>query len=100
MLLVESFSLDYFHFTGLGGGFNERQNVEYKEREESDDEFDEVYRNILRLFITTLHCTPWRIHAAASGVENPTLIFKNTRSNYYTKNKQCRTLYKHLRLVI
>lgn len=30
--------------TGLGGGFNERQNVEYVKREESDDEFDEFGR--------------------------------------------------------
>lgn len=31
------------HFpTGYGGGFNERENVEYIEREESDDEYDEV----------------------------------------------------------
>ena len=28
--------------TGAGGGYNERQDVEYKKREESDDEFDEV----------------------------------------------------------
>lgn len=27
--------------TGLGGGFNERGTVEYKERQESDDEFDD-----------------------------------------------------------
>ena len=30
--------------TGLGGGFNERGTVEYKEREESDDEFDDLGR--------------------------------------------------------
>jgi len=30
--------------TGLGGGFNERGNVEYKERVESDDEFDDLGR--------------------------------------------------------
>lgn len=33
---------------GLGGGYNERENVEYKEREESDSEYDDVkqrYRN-------------------------------------------------------
>uniref|UniRef100_A0A3B5L8D7 Zinc finger Ran-binding domain-containing protein 2 n=1 Tax=Xiphophorus couchianus TaxID=32473 RepID=A0A3B5L8D7_9TELE len=28
--------------TGYGGGFNERENVEYIEREESDGEYDEV----------------------------------------------------------
>ena len=28
--------------TGAGGGYNERENVEYIERTESDDEFDEV----------------------------------------------------------
>ena len=28
--------------TGLGGGYCERENVEYIEREESDDEIDEV----------------------------------------------------------
>ncbi len=28
--------------TGAGGGYNEREGVEYKKREESDDEFDEV----------------------------------------------------------
>ena len=29
--------------TGAGGGFNERDGVEYKERDESDDEYDEVW---------------------------------------------------------
>ena len=28
--------------TGAGGGYNERDGVEYKERQDSDDEFDEV----------------------------------------------------------
>lgn len=28
--------------TGAGGGYNEREGVEYKQRQESDDEFDEV----------------------------------------------------------
>jgi hypothetical protein len=28
--------------TGAGGGYNERDGVEYKERHDSDDEFDEV----------------------------------------------------------
>ena len=27
---------------GLGGGYNERESVEYIDREESDDEFDDV----------------------------------------------------------
>lgn len=30
--------------TGYGGGFNERENVEYIEREESDGEYDEFGR--------------------------------------------------------
>ncbi|CAG0895264.1 unnamed protein product [Darwinula stevensoni] len=30
--------------TGFGGGYNERENVEYIEREESDDEYDEFGR--------------------------------------------------------
>ena len=28
--------------TGSGGGYNERDNVEYKDRVESDDEYDDV----------------------------------------------------------
>ncbi len=28
--------------TGLGGGYNERLGVEYVQREESDDEYDDV----------------------------------------------------------
>jgi hypothetical protein len=28
--------------TGAGGGYNEREGIEYKDRQESDDEFDEV----------------------------------------------------------
>lgn len=28
--------------SGYGGGFNEREDLEYKEREESDGEYDEV----------------------------------------------------------
>ena len=31
------------NYAGAGGGYNERENVEYKEREESDDEYDEVF---------------------------------------------------------
>lgn len=35
--------LYYGMFIGLGGGYNERDNVEYVRREESDDdEYDEV----------------------------------------------------------
>lgn len=30
--------------TGTGGGYNERENVEYKERVPSDDEYDDVRR--------------------------------------------------------
>ena len=30
--------------TGYGGGYKERENVEYKDRKESDDEFDEFGR--------------------------------------------------------
>lgn len=32
-----------FFLLGLGGGYNERENVEYIEREESDGEYDEVF---------------------------------------------------------
>lgn len=32
---------------GYGGGFNERENVEYIEREESDGEYDEVISSAL-----------------------------------------------------
>ena len=31
-------------YAGIGGGFMERDNVEYIEREESDDEYDEVWK--------------------------------------------------------
>ncbi len=34
------------HVTGYGGGFNERENLVYNEREESDGEYDEVSGNI------------------------------------------------------
>lgn len=38
---------------GYGGGFNERENVEYIEREESDGEYDEVrYTLVCRLNAT------------------------------------------------
>lgn len=40
-------------FLGYGGGFNERENVEYIEREESDGEYDEVsYSLVCRLNAT------------------------------------------------
>lgn len=45
---VSAFSLLYLCFSGYGGGFNERENVEYIEREESDGEYDEVSLNFLR----------------------------------------------------
>ena len=37
-------SLSYLRswFVGYGGGFNEREGVEYIQRQDSDDEFDEV----------------------------------------------------------
>lgn len=31
---------------GYGGGYNERENVEYIERDESDSEYDEVKRYV------------------------------------------------------
>ena len=36
-------------FVGYGGGFNERVGVEYIQRQDSDDEFDEVTFNFLNL---------------------------------------------------
>lgn len=30
--------------TGLGGGYNERDNVEYKKKRDSDDEYDDFGR--------------------------------------------------------
>lgn len=38
-----NFNIILFFFLGLGGGYNERENVEYIEREESDGEYDEVF---------------------------------------------------------
>lgn len=32
-------------YLGYGGGYNEREGVEYVKRDESDDEFDEVLVN-------------------------------------------------------
>ena len=44
-IMAFSFSSS-FHYAasilGVGGGFMERGNVEYKDREDSDDEYDEV----------------------------------------------------------
>lgn len=41
---ISSSSLSYLcsWFVGYGGGFNEREGVEYIQRQDSDDEFDEV----------------------------------------------------------
>ena len=36
---------------GYGGGYNEREGVEYIKRDDSDDEFDEVHGN---QFVTCL----------------------------------------------
>lgn len=33
-----------FQFSGLGGGFNERENVEYRSYDSDDDEFDKFGR--------------------------------------------------------
>ena len=30
------------HYIGAGGGYNEREGVEYHDRDDSDEEFDEV----------------------------------------------------------
>lgn len=40
---ISLFNNILFFFLGLGGGYNERENVEYIEREESDGEYDEVF---------------------------------------------------------
>ena len=40
--------------SGAGGGYNEREGVEYKERDESDDEYDEVSHSAPPLPL--LHC--------------------------------------------
>ena len=40
----------FLNASGYGGGFNERENVEYIEREESDGEYDEV-STVLHLVI-------------------------------------------------
>lgn len=37
--------------SGYGGGFNERENVEYIEREESDGEYDEVCPSSWCIFV-------------------------------------------------
>ena len=34
-----------FQFSGLGGGFNERENVEYRSYDSDDDEFDKNQTN-------------------------------------------------------
>lgn len=41
---ISSSSLSYLRswLVGYGGGFNEREGVEYIQRQDSDDEFDEV----------------------------------------------------------
>ena len=43
-----------FLLTGYGGGFNERENVEYIEREESDGEYDEVTTFALHRLLISL----------------------------------------------
>ena len=41
--------------TGLGGGYKDRDDVvEYKERDESDDEFDEVSLSSIALLNTSI----------------------------------------------
>ena len=42
--------------TGAGGGYNERDGVEYKEREDSDDEFDEVKLCVFVFKAFVSHC--------------------------------------------
>lgn len=42
--------INFFSLSGYGGGFNERENIEYIEREESDGEYDEVSRWNLKHF--------------------------------------------------
>lgn len=45
---------------GLGGGYNERENVEYIEREESDDEYDDVSTNSYNCHVKLVHNGhPW-----------------------------------------
>lgn len=38
--------ISHMYLSGYGGGFNERENIEYIEREESDGEYDEVRSQI------------------------------------------------------
>lgn len=45
--------------TGYGGGFNEREDLEYKEREESDGEYDEVRLHVIQFSVLELINMNW-----------------------------------------
>ena len=47
-----------FVCVGLGGGYNERENIEYIQREDSDDEYDDV--NGLALLCRL--CRAYKLH--------------------------------------
>lgn len=48
MCIKEDFCYCY---AGYGGGYNEREGVEYIERQDSDDEFDEVLKNACKHWV-------------------------------------------------
>lgn len=52
IFVASSWLLSHLIVSGYGGGFNERENVEYIEREESDGEYDEVSTSS-KHFLTT-----------------------------------------------
>jgi hypothetical protein len=70
--------------TGLGGGYNERENVEYIEREESDGEYDEV-----RPFSPGFLRTPV-LYRFSGGDFHQSRVFLSTLFQFGRKKKKYR----------
>ena len=63
MKLLVSVFFSYYGHLGYGGGYNEREGVEYIQREDSDDEFDEVLDN--NTYVQYYWVTDSKIHFCA-----------------------------------
>ena len=67
----------YFFYLGLGGGYCERENVEYIEREDSEDEIDEVKDHACIIHVDSLRpLVHMPVYVCGAQIMRLLLVFK------------------------
>ena len=74
-----------FGYIGYGGGFNEREGVEYVHREDSDDEYDEVVKKSKHK-LSLIHLNTTNFFFTLSLMMQLTLTLSILIIQYYTAN--------------